>query len=692
MFRASLRGRPGGAPLGAPPAPSVLGPLPASAGGLLGARLGTSAYPRRAGSPPAGGSRPLERRGWESPPARRRPEPPPARDAFDDEAAALSPRRAAASKPPASSPSSQQPPAGYLGKHTGAAPPGLGLPLDAGDRSLARDLRRITSASELVRHFADNRESYDAVSTATALSRLVTLTEGVKPWKRRPLPREGVNALVAAGVEGLADAVDAFASRTAALKQAASAAASAAAAAADSNGLVNDRRKSRLPPAVTPRTLASLAYALTKLDRAPPGSLHALSSALAERLEMTQQQQQQQQQQRDASAAPSTTLSAAAAQLDPEALSAGDVVQLTYAFSRAHVPAPRLFNRLGAAITERLTREVTAAAAEAAAADEGPERTANSSSSGTAAALDRRPAASGMRWADDGGSGAASALQRRQRLDDDADADADYDSDGRRRRGSSRPLKPVRDALREAARPFTHAELGSLLLSYSSLRTAAPGVYAAATTAVERRVAAAAAEAAVDAPPPPKPSRRGGNAADDDADAPSPTNTLTSHASANLAVAFARAMGQQQQRRPSPPAPPARWRRWRRTSRRWRHPRACPSCSLPRLPRRASRARRGRTRARLPAPRCRQARWTAPATAAAASGAACCWRPLRRAAPSMAPCGGCWLRHRRLALAPAMESRAASSPTCCAQLTAVAPSTGPPRGTRSCRPAPWTRA
>jgi hypothetical protein len=75
--------------------------------------------------------------------------------------------------------------------------------LTEADRSIAKDLRKAETALEVVQHFVENRSEYDVVNLSTALHRVAVLTEGVKAWKREPLPRAAVNALVNDSIDRL---------------------------------------------------------------------------------------------------------------------------------------------------------------------------------------------------------------------------------------------------------------------------------------------------------------------------------------------------------------------------------------------------------------------------------------------------------------------------------------------------------
>ena len=167
------------------------------------------------------------------------------------------------------------------------------------DRTLARELRNATSALDVLRHHETNRAEYDAVNVATALARVVTLNSAVKPWKRSALPRSALNGVINHAIETLRDG-------TAALLRAAAAAPPGAPSPASRTA---------------PRALVSLAWSLTKLDRAPRVALHELSAALTPRI---------------------------------AELSRVDLVQLTYAYSRASLPAPRLFNAVARVVAPRV--------------------------------------------------------------------------------------------------------------------------------------------------------------------------------------------------------------------------------------------------------------------------------------------------------------------------------------------------
>lgn len=78
------------------------------------------------------------------------------------------------------------------------------------DRAIAKDLRKAETALEVVQHFVENRSEYDVVSLSTALHKVAVLTESVKAWKREPLPRAAVNALVNDSIDRLREYASAY--------------------------------------------------------------------------------------------------------------------------------------------------------------------------------------------------------------------------------------------------------------------------------------------------------------------------------------------------------------------------------------------------------------------------------------------------------------------------------------------------
>ena len=78
------------------------------------------------------------------------------------------------------------------------------------DKGIAKDLRSASSALDVVQHFVEHRADYDVVNLSTALHRVAVLTDSVKPWKREPLPRDAVNALVNDSIDRLREYASAF--------------------------------------------------------------------------------------------------------------------------------------------------------------------------------------------------------------------------------------------------------------------------------------------------------------------------------------------------------------------------------------------------------------------------------------------------------------------------------------------------
>jgi hypothetical protein len=153
--------------------------------------------------------------------------------------------------------------------------------IDEVDRGLARDLRKMDNAQDVLQHFAENRGEYDLVNLSTALHRVSVLSDAVKPWKREPLPRDIVNALVNDSIERLREYVSAFHQRTLDER-----AAAAAAVVADTSVTLHRSHapSSAALSAVSTRAIASMTWGLAKLGRAPPPVLDEVSLALAERV------------------------------------------------------------------------------------------------------------------------------------------------------------------------------------------------------------------------------------------------------------------------------------------------------------------------------------------------------------------------------------------------------------------------
>ena len=374
--------------------------------------------------------------------------------------------------------------------------PGLGVPLSGGDRGIARELRRAGSALEVLRHYESQRREYDGVALATALASVLRLSAGVKPWKRAALPRGPMNALVADTVDALRSAIGGLQAGTRAL--------GGGGGEGGGGGGAGARRAP--PPEVLPRTLASMAWCLAKVDRAPPSVLGELSTALLARLDA-------------AGGAGAGARGGGGA--PPWALAPADLVQLTYAFSRANVPAPRLFNRL---------------AGEAAAALRG------------ARAGERAPR-DGRRGEEALGLYSAPGSQELSLEPPGGGGGAESDSDGRPPPPPRRLPQAARAALRELRRPLAPRELASVLLSFTSLRTMAPGLFAEAAGAVGGMVAADAEGAARGGAARGGEAQRWGHDRAPRAEPPSPP-ALSAQVASNLAVAFARALS-------AAPAPPS---------------------------------------------------------------------------------------------------------------------------------------
>lgn len=200
-------------------------------------------------------------------------------------------------------------------------------------RGVMAELKEATSALDVLDHYKANKADYDVIALSSAITRLVSLNESIKPWKRAPLPRRDFEAMTHHTVEALKGALDGIAlSKEAALPRGVVPVTLGRfdGAQTDEAGRVTSRTLSL-------RSLTSSVWSLAKINRAPPQLLDKVSRALTSDAPSVWHSASASES-RDA-ASPSSRSLAALQQLHPI-----DVVQLTGAYKRANTAAPRLFN------------------------------------------------------------------------------------------------------------------------------------------------------------------------------------------------------------------------------------------------------------------------------------------------------------------------------------------------------------
>lgn len=126
--------------------------------------------------------------------------------------------------------------------------PSSTLDISRSDKDLLRDIIEAKDAAGILAHYSRNKEDYDFVALATALSGINRLSKGVQPWKRHAVDKAIYDALVNHVIEGLGDAMSAITI------------AENLGAAPPSVSTANHQR----------RAIITSAFALAKLNRLPP--------------------------------------------------------------------------------------------------------------------------------------------------------------------------------------------------------------------------------------------------------------------------------------------------------------------------------------------------------------------------------------------------------------------------------------
>jgi hypothetical protein len=162
------------------------------------------------------------------------------------------------------------------------------------DAGIARELRRLTTPMDILRHYRENTDDYNIVNLSMAMHKILTLTAETKRWKLRSLPATHLDMLSS----------HAAASLRAAMKTDRDFREWSKSGAKDGAG-----GQFLLPM----RTIVATLHSLSKLARCPNSLLQDVSYTLLDRV---------------------------------GEMRSADVSQLAYAFSRSNAPAPILFNRL----------------------------------------------------------------------------------------------------------------------------------------------------------------------------------------------------------------------------------------------------------------------------------------------------------------------------------------------------------
>lgn len=219
------------------------------------------------------------------------------------------------------SPSSRRPesalrPSRSLSPTRRSAPPGdkrdgIMSRLNEVDAGTAKELRTATTIEEIFSHYAENgNDSYDLVSLSHALQKVTSLSSKARPWKRQMVHSEDLQRLAAHTVAALREPL----TKEEELKVWRS----DMALKASKGDKEAEKELARTPEhTVSLRTIASSLSALSRVNLCPPSLLHEVGVSIGSRISR--------------------------GEANPV-----DITALAYAYSRANVRVPQLFNKLSA--------------------------------------------------------------------------------------------------------------------------------------------------------------------------------------------------------------------------------------------------------------------------------------------------------------------------------------------------------